>query len=87
MLHTITQIEQVLEHSIICLFDNKIRRLIPIQSWLRTKQMNSNSTVMQLLDSRYLQLVTLGSYGSLSWPNGVDFCPDTLFEISEDIYQ
>ena len=38
-----------------------------------------------LLDKNYFKQVTIESGGGLTWPNGMDFCPNFLKEFTSDL--
>ena len=49
---------------------------------LLEKHNSPSSIFKKLLDAEYFKTVKLDSYGTLSWDNEVDFCPDVLYEMS-----
>jgi hypothetical protein len=83
MLQTIKTIQSIDGLNITCIFNNNEFRKIDFKKWLLSKNLKEHSILFELLNISYFNLVTLDSYGTLSWPNGVDFCPDVLYSISE----
>jgi hypothetical protein len=85
MLQTINTIQTINGLNITCIFNNNELRKIDFNKWLLSKNIKENSILFELLNTTYFQLVSLDSYGTLSWPNGVDFCPGVLYSISEKV--
>ncbi len=81
MLHFITNIIEVKPYSVVCKFNTDETRLIDLKPLLETHN-SPESIYKKLLDADYFKTVKLDSYGTLSWDNEVDFCPDVLYEMS-----
>jgi hypothetical protein len=45
----------------------------------------SSTFFKPLLNAEYFKSVKLDSYGTLSWDNEIDFCPDVLYQNSKRI--
>lgn len=80
MLYFIKDIIEIQPFKIICIFNNGQKRIIDL-SELITKKVKSD-LYRQLVNPNYFSTVKLDSYGTLFWSNGIDFCPDVLFELS-----
>ena len=84
MLHYITAINKVTDqYEILCRFNDgkqKSISLLPLIS-----QFPKTEIFRQLLDKQYFKTVGLDSYGTLTWDNGVDFCPDVLYQLGKEI--
>jgi hypothetical protein len=85
MLQTIKTIQCIDGLNITCSFNNNEIGKIDFKKWLLSKNTPENSILFELSNTTYFQLVSLDSYGTLSWPNGVDFCPGVLYSISEKV--
>ena len=86
MLQYIESIKKVDAQSftIDCLFNNeKVVRRIPVGKLI--KQYQTTPLIKELLKPEIFCEVTLDSYGTLVWGNGIDFCPDVLYDLSEPI--
>ena len=81
MLHYITKIVSIRnDHTIVCHFNGGEKRKILLKPLL--SQLNKTPEIQQLRDTSYFQKASLDSYGTLTWDNGVDFCPDVLYKHS-----
>lgn len=81
MLHYITKIVSVADdYTLICRFNAGGKREIRLKPLL--EKLDKTPEIQRLWDYNYFQKVSLDSYGTLSWDNGADFCPDVLFENS-----
>ena len=83
MLHFIKEIIDIHPFKVVCIFNYGEKRMIDLSDLIKNK-INSK-LYQQLADDEYFSSVKLDSYGTLYWDNGLDFCPDVLFEISEPI--
>ena len=84
MLHFITHIIEVKPYSVIYTFNTNETRLVDLKPLLEIHN-SPESIFRKLLDADYFKTVKLDSYGTLSWDNEVDFCPDVLYEMSASI--
>ncbi len=67
-----------------CLFNNEdFARRIPVGKLIT--QFQSTPQIKELMQPQVFSEVTLDSYGTLVWSNGIDFCPDVLYGLSEPI--
>jgi len=67
-----------------CLFHNEaVVRRIPIGKLIA--QYQDTPQIKELLKPQIFSQVTLDSYGTLVWSNGIDFCPDVLYGLSEPV--
>ena len=82
MIHFITEIIHIEKQIIICKFNNGELRSINLESTIKKYSANSNSFLNKLSDETYFRNVKLDSYGTLSWNNEIDFCPDVLYNMS-----
>lgn len=81
MLHFITDIIEVKSYTVVCRFNTNETRVIDLKPLL-DKHNTSGSVFKKLLDETYFKTVKLDSYGTLSWDNEIDFCPDVLYGMS-----
>ena len=67
-----------------CLFHNEdVVRRISVGKLIT--QYQSTPQIKELMQPQVFSEVTLDSYGTLVWSNGIDFCPDVLYGLSEPI--
>ena len=83
MLHYIQKIINVEEYSVVCLFNTAEVRTINFQAIIEKYKKINDGLISKLSDLNYFKTVTLDSYGTLIWDNGVDFDPDNLYNISQ----
>lgn len=84
MLYYIKEIINVEPYTITCRFNTDEIRHINLEAKLNEYASKAPSLFGKLLDSDYFKTVKLDSYGTISWDNDVDFCPDVLYEMSEE---
>ena len=71
-------------YTVDCLFHNEIvARRVPVGKLIT--QYQDTPQIKELLQPQLFSQVTLDSYGTLVWSNGIDFCPDVLYGLSEPI--
>jgi len=71
-------------YTIECMFHNEaVVRRIPIGKLI--SQYQDTPLIKELLQPQVFSQVSLDSYGTLVWSNGIDFCPDVLYGLSEPI--
>ena len=86
MLHLITKIKQVNDnYSLVCEFNTHENRLIDLSEWVEQFRKADDGWASKLSDINYFKSVKLDSYGTLSWENQVDFCPDVLYDMSKPL--
>ncbi len=67
-----------------CLFHNEsVVRRIPVGKLIT--QYEHTPQIKELMQPNVFSQVSLDSYGTLVWSNGIDFCPDVLYSLSEPI--
>jgi len=67
-----------------CLFHNEsVVRRIPIGKLI--SQYENTPQIKELMQPNVFSQVSIDSYGTLVWSNGIDFCPDVLYSLSEPI--
>ena len=71
-------------YTIECMFHNEaVVRRIPIGKLI--SQYQDTPQIKELLQPQVFSQVSLDSYATLVWSNGIDFCPDVLYGLSEPI--
>ena len=83
MLHYIKKIMAVEPYSVVCKFNSGETRKINLQNKVKLLAAKFPELFSILLDKNYFKSVKLDSYGTLCWDNGVDFCPDDLYDLSQ----
>lgn len=81
MLHFVSDIIEVKPYTVVCRFNNEEVRAVDLWPLLEKNRVDGN-VYAQLLDTNYFKTVQLDSYGTLTWDNEVDFCPDVLYDMS-----
>ena len=76
---TIKQIIAVEPYKIFCKFSNEEILWVDVSGFVEKYKNNNSSIYQKLADKAYFKTVTLDSYGTLSWNNEIDFCPDVLY--------
>lgn len=84
MIHFITKIISVEPYKVTCLYNTGEVREIDMKNMLEHYAATS-SFFKPLLDADYFKTVRLDSYGTLSWDNEIDFCPDVLYQNSKAV--
>ena len=83
MLHYIKRIIGVQDYTVTCLFNTAEVRTINLEPIIDKYRVINDGLISQLADKKYFTTVSLDSYGTLSWENGVDFDPDNLYALSK----
>jgi len=86
MLQYIESIKKVdaQSYTVDCLFHTEtVVRRIPVGKLIA--QYQSTPQIKELMQPQVFSQVSLDSYGTLVWSNGIDFCPDVLYGLSEPI--
>ncbi len=83
MLHYIEEIISIEDYTIRCLFNTAEVRSIDLKPIIDKYVVFNDGLIDKLADLAYFQTVSLDSYGTLIWDNGVDFDPDNLYSISK----
>jgi hypothetical protein len=80
MLHTVKQVEYLGEYKLNLTFNDNCTRFIDLEDWLK----NAKNLLLSLKDPNYFRKVGLDGI-TICWPNGIDICPDTLYETSKKV--
>lgn len=75
MLHKITNVEYVEGYKLKLLFDGKESRIIDLEDRLK----NAKNMFFPLKDLNFFKQVKSDGM-TIVWPNGLDLCPDVLYE-------
>jgi Protein of unknown function (DUF2442) len=83
MIHYIKNIEQINDDfSVDVLFNTEEIKNIELEEYIAQFAKNSPELFGPLLDKDFFNQVKLDSYGTLTWPNEVEFCPDVLYNMA-----
>lgn len=74
----VTKVTPEKNYCLLLEFSNRERREFDVTPYL------DKGIFVKLQDKAYFQQVRL-AMGTIEWPEGQDFCPDTLFELSKAI--
>jgi hypothetical protein len=85
MIHTIKEILNVSNYTVICKFNTNEVRSINLEKTVKSFATNSASILNKLKSEAYFKTVKLDSYGTLNWNDEIDFCPDVLYAMSSKI--
>lgn len=86
MIRTITNILEINPYKLTLAFDHNDVVIVDLESTLKDKSHTKDSIFKALLDPAYFQQVKLDQeYGFIYWDNGVDFCPDVLYNMGEAV--
>jgi hypothetical protein len=77
MLHFITEILSLDQLAVTCRFNTGEERMIDISKVLG--ESINTPFFSKLLNPVFFSSVKLDSYGTLSWNDDIDFCPDVLY--------
>lgn len=67
-----------------CLFHNEsVVRRIHLDKLI--SQYVDTPQIKELMQPDVFSEVSIDSYGTLVWSNGIDFCPDVLYSLSEPV--
>lgn len=83
MLHYIKKIINVENYSVVCLFNTSEVKTVNLEAIIEKYKKINDGLISKLSDTNYFKTVSLDSYGTLIWDNGVDFDPDNLYKIAE----
>jgi hypothetical protein len=83
MIHYIKEIIEVNNFSIVCTFNTNEIRSIDLEQLVKKYSSNADNYLSKLGNVDYFKAVKLDSYGTLSWNNEIDFCPDVLYQMSK----
>jgi hypothetical protein len=83
MIHFITEIISSGQLFVICRFNTGEERLVDIRMVLG--EAINTPFFSKLLNPDFFHSVKLDSYGTLSWNDEIDFCPDVLYGLSQPV--
>lgn len=83
MLHYIKKIIKVDGYTVTCVFNTGETRTVNLEGIVKKYLRIHDGLISRLADYEYFKSVSLDSYGTLTWDNGVDFDPDNLYRMSE----
>ena len=80
MSHRVKKVEWLCEYKLKLQFsDGKIKKIDLADDLKKAKNM-----FLDLVDINYFKQVKCDGF-SIVWPNGIDYCPDVLYEIGKDV--
>ncbi|MBP9841305.1 MAG: DUF2442 domain-containing protein [Simkaniaceae bacterium] len=79
MLHTIKKVEYLDRYRLKLHFDDKTIKTVDLEDMLK----NAKNMFIPLLDVSFFEQVECDGT-TICWPNGVDLCPDVLYDMGED---
>lgn len=80
MLHTIKKVEYIDRYRLKILFNNRQTKIVDLEKMLG----KAKNMLLPLKDIEYFKQVETDGI-TLCWPNGVDLCPDVLFEMGKEV--
>ena len=80
MLHIIKKVEYVNGYKLKLYFDDKTVKLVDFENRLK----EAKNMFLPLKEIEYFKKVKTDGT-TLIWPNGLDLCPDVLYEVGKDI--
>jgi hypothetical protein len=83
MIHFITEILSSGQLAVVCRFNTGEERLVDIRKVLGDAI--HTPFFSKLLNPDFFNSVKLDSYGTLSWNDEIDFCPDVLYANSQPV--
>ncbi len=88
MIHLIKEIREAVPFCLILLFNTGEVVRVDLESRLREWSVSPDSKFRELLNPDYFVKVRLNSeFDSVEWDNGIDLCPDVLYEMGECLLQ
>jgi Protein of unknown function (DUF2442) len=86
MIHLIKAIEDVRPFTLTLRYNTGETLLVDLTNKLREWSRTPDSKFRQLLDPAYFVTVKLEpEFASIAWDNGIDLCPDVLYELGKPI--
>lgn len=77
MLHKIEKVEYVDGYKLKLKFNDNTKKIVDLESWI----LEGRGYLLPLKDIEYFKKVQLDEFQySICWPNGADFCPDSLYD-------
>ena len=80
MLHTVKKVKYLDGYKLQLKFDDGKAKIVDFEERLQ----NAKNMFLPLKDVNYFKKVKADGT-TLVWPNGLDLCPDVLYEIGQDI--
>jgi hypothetical protein len=85
-MHLIKRILAVTPYQLRLEFSDGAIRIVDLEEKIKNRAVSKDSKYRDLLDPEYFASVKLNSeWGTIYWENGIDFCPDSLFMVSEPV--
>lgn len=79
-MHTVKNVKALEDFKLLLTFENRKKKIIDLKKKLK------KGIFEELRNPDYFKKVEVNNdIGTICWPNGADFCPDVLFEQSEEI--
>ena len=86
MIHLITELIAVEPYKLTLKFNSGEIRSVDLEGKLQEWAANPNSKFAQLKNPEYFKKVKLDpDFNSIVWENGIDLCPDVLYNLSSEI--
>lgn len=83
MLHYITEIKNIKEYTLTLRFNTGETKSVNLQNKLIEWSHSTGSAFTYLLDQKNFSRVHLNNdFGNIYWDNGIDLCPDVLYELA-----
>lgn len=83
-MHFVKEIKKVEPYKLYLLFEDSTIRMVNLKDKLFQWSENENSIFKSLMKPEYFAQVKLNKeLETIYWDNGVDFCPEMLYEWSE----
>lgn len=79
MLHTIKKVEYLEEYKLKLTFNDKSVKIVDLGNMIK----NAKNMFIPLQDPSYFKKVKCDGI-TICWPNGVDLCPDVLYEMGKN---
>ena len=86
MIHLITELIAVEPYKLTLKFNSGEIRSVDLEGKLQEWAANPNSKFSQLKNPEYFKKVKLDpDFNSIVWENGIDLCPDVLYDLSIEV--
>ncbi len=85
-MHLIKKIEKITDFELLLLFSNNEIRKVNLENHLKKWATSPDSKFGQLLNPVFFKTVKLDpEMETLVWDNGIDLCPNVLYEMSQPL--
>jgi hypothetical protein len=82
-MHTIKKVEYLKDYKLLLTFNDKKRKIVDLEKYSKE---GPETVFYPFRDLEFFKSVTVDNHtGTIVWPNGVDLCPDVLYERGEEI--